>query len=901
MGNLIVGRTGIKLFPSSKFRIPRLPSPCCALDALCELVERSLEKNALVLVAPAGCGKTTLLAQWAASASSCEVPISTKVAWVRLDAGDNECARFCEVLIAGLEVLVPHLGQLFDEVVESGQSDTFSHALNVALERGTQTDDSTRHVLVLDNFECIDDEDIDEVLDSFVRYLPAAVRLIISTQRAPSFPAARGVPDADEAVSFIASGQLVLDEDATARYVRSALGAGTCVPEEVGAAVWCVTGGHLPALNQAVSYLTEQNDAVDGLVNTSFDARPILDAVFSLLSEPEKAVLVRTSFLDIVTPSLCDHVLQVSGSDEVIATIVAKTGALTPVSGKRGWYENNDPWPQYLQAKFRKLERSTLDTLCKRASVYLKEHDYIGQAMDCLRKAALWEELNELVGEYHLSLMFDNRFDVFKEALEKVPRHILESSPKLSIAEAWVFVKAGSVEEALRCARIARSLVDEEDPDALQMETECLVLQSMCCGHSGDIQVGKGLIDKLLQRNQEDPGFFLSLVYNAAGCIVAREKEPDRVIGYLKNCVEVAESQGNKPACSVLCYFAARQCIDAGDLRRAEETARSARGYVGFQVGGGVEFNALPDVIAATVARKRGDFEQAERLYRASLEVLKPTSGVEFFSEAACGLALTQHAQGRTEEALQTTRSVLQLCDKYHAERPKLVVLVYLALIELDAGRLNEVEGHVRMLRAADPASADLVNDLIAFVLVRFRFVKGQLEEARKLIEALEESLERSHRNGLLLSALVTKALVAHVAGQQGPATQTLLQALSLGCETGEIEAFVNEGATMARVLAEVRERNLLDREQESFAHKIVQRIADLNIPEPAWRLETPSKSPLTAREREVCELLALGYSNRDIAESLCVSVNTVDTHRKRIYTKLAVSSRKELVEKLSS
>ena len=96
----------------------------------------------------------------------------------------------------------------------------------------------------------------------------------------------------------------------------------------------------------------------------------------------------------------------------------------------------DSPWPHYLQSKFRKLDRAEVRGLCKRASAYLKNHNHVGQAIDCLCKAALWDELEDLVGEHHLSLMFDNRFDVFGEVLSKLPRHVLESSPKLSIAQA---------------------------------------------------------------------------------------------------------------------------------------------------------------------------------------------------------------------------------------------------------------------------------------------------------------------------------------------------------------------------------------------------------------------------------------------------------------------------------
>jgi two-component system response regulator NreC len=60
-----------------------------------------------------------------------------------------------------------------------------------------------------------------------------------------------------------------------------------------------------------------------------------------------------------------------------------------------------------------------------------------------------------------------------------------------------------------------------------------------------------------------------------------------------------------------------------------------------------------------------------------------------------------------------------------------------------------------------------------------------------------------------------------------------------------------------------------------------------------------PSAGPLgelTAREREVLRLLALGHTNQEIAESLIVSVRTVESHRAHVMTKLRVTTRAGLV-----
>ncbi len=52
----------------------------------------------------------------------------------------------------------------------------------------------------------------------------------------------------------------------------------------------------------------------------------------------------------------------------------------------------------------------------------------------------------------------------------------------------------------------------------------------------------------------------------------------------------------------------------------------------------------------------------------------------------------------------------------------------------------------------------------------------------------------------------------------------------------------------------------------------------------------------LTAREREILEFIARGMNNRDIANHLTLSVNTIKSHRLHVYQKLNLHERVELV-----
>lgn len=57
-----------------------------------------------------------------------------------------------------------------------------------------------------------------------------------------------------------------------------------------------------------------------------------------------------------------------------------------------------------------------------------------------------------------------------------------------------------------------------------------------------------------------------------------------------------------------------------------------------------------------------------------------------------------------------------------------------------------------------------------------------------------------------------------------------------------------------------------------------------------------PNQPKLTSREQQVLEYVALGYSDKQIAEQLEITLQTVNSHLKNIYTKLGVHSRSQAI-----
>jgi LuxR family maltose regulon positive regulatory protein len=188
------------------------------------------------------------------------------------------------------------------------------------------------------------------------------------------------------------------------------------------------------------------------------------------------------------------------------------------------------------------------------------------------------------------------------------------------------------------------------------------------------------------------------------------------------------------------------------------------------------------------------------------------------------------------------------------------------------------------------------LHEMEYIVLARILVAQGRLDEATPLLQRLLEAAEARGHTSRVIEILMLQAIVFHVGGEPDQAMTSLERALNLAKPGGFIRIFVDEGPSMARLLYEALSRGI--------APDYVRRLlAAFTIDEPVQA--GPKKSPtdqselvepLSERELEILQRIAEGFTNREIADRLCLSLNTVKVHTRNIYGKLGVNNRTQAV-----
>src|SRR5438105_1887890 len=333
-------------------------------------------RGPLTLVsAPAGFGKTTLLAQWFAESGM-------PVAWLSLESGDNEPVRFLSYLIAALQTLDPHLGAVALTLLQMPQPAAAETVLTLLTnDVGSHGPDGGDFALVLDDYHVIDAKPVDQALTFLLEHLPPRMHLVIATREDPQLPLAR----------LRARGQLTELRAADLRFTPSEAteflnqGMGLNLSVEDITALETRTEGWIAGLQLAAISLQGHEDAVGFIKSFTGSHHFVLDYLVEevLQQQPEslQTFLLRTSILDRLCGSLCDAVLlnpTVSGQ-ETLESIERANLFLVPLDNERRWYRYHQLFAELLRQRLH--QRSASST-----------RDEVGDVAELHRRASVWYE-----------------------------------------------------------------------------------------------------------------------------------------------------------------------------------------------------------------------------------------------------------------------------------------------------------------------------------------------------------------------------------------------------------------------------------------------------------------------------------------------------------------------------
>src|SRR5438270_13644843 len=458
---------------ATKLYLPRLRPNVVSRPRLLERLNEGLHRNLTLIAAPAGFGKTTLVSEWV---EGIERP-RARTAWLSLDEGDNDPARFLAYLVAALQTIAANIGEGVLGLLQSSQPPPPEAILTALLNDITTIKDP--FVLVLDDYHVLDAKAVDHALTYLVEHLPPQMHLVIATREDPDLPLAR--LRARGHLTELRATDLRFTASEAAGFLTQVMGLSLSAADI--AALEDRTEGWIAGLQLAALSMQGHQDVPGFIRAFAGDHRYIVDylveEVLQRQPEPVRSFLLQTAILDRLSGPLCDAV---TGQEEGNARLEALERGnffVVPLDDQRHWYRYHHLFAEVLSALLRAEQPEQVSTLHRRASAWYEQH---GSAADAIRHALAAFDFGRAADLVELAVpaMARSRQEATVLGwLKALPDELVRARPVLSVHYAGTLLLSGElagVEVRLRDAEQWLDTTTDRGELALASSAEMVVV-----------------------------------------------------------------------------------------------------------------------------------------------------------------------------------------------------------------------------------------------------------------------------------------------------------------------------------------------------------------------------------------------------------------------------------------
>ncbi len=911
---------------STKFHLPparldRVPRP-----RLVEALNNALRLgHSLILVAaPAGFGKTTLVADWLSTLiPDSPLPLgegkgvrAVRAAWLSLDKDDNDPALFWRYVIAALQTVDETLGRGVQAALET----PFQAPQPLPLESlvAALINDlaavPTPIIFVLDDYHVIDAELIHTSLSYFLDHLPSHVRLVIATRVDPPLALSRRRSRAQLTEARTPDLRFTVAE--AGEFLNTLMGLN--LPAEDVTSLENRTEGWIAGLQLAALSLRQQADRHAFVTTFAGDDRYVADYLLEeiLHHQPPhiQTFLLQTSILERLCGPLCEALTGEANSQDILTYLEQANLFIVPLDNRRFWYRYHHLFADLLRRRLRQaLEAPAWTALYRRASDWYEREGFIAEAVSQALAAPDFEYAADLLERHVLTVFFRSETMQVHNWLRALPETVLRAHALLCAVYANTIAHAGFIQ-----------------PEALELTADWLRQAEQALAAAPPRQAMPGSADEpgydlarsfialshayLATWRRDAPQTVIELTLHAlAGLPPADEAQIDpnylRLRSGLNNNLGMSYlTLGNEEA-ALSAYARARRigevCGDLlntyaaignqtyilrrhGRLSEAAALCREALDTAG-EAGQRIPYIGLIYGVLGQILLEWNDLPAAERALVKGLELSQLVAGAYTQATGRVALAYLRQARGEAAAALETLDQAEQCLPSAAT-----YIAVYRVRLWLMQGML---EAAMRWAQGRQLADAREIEGLTLARVLIAQHRATPSADLGPLLRFLDSQLQSAEASGWVeraIELLILQALARQAHNDVAGALASLQRALALAQPSGYGRLFVDEGQSMRALLRrlEIRDQRLKTYVQRLLASFELSPTPTSSLHPPISNLQPLLVEPLSARELEVLRLVAAGDSNADIARKLVITLNTTKKHVTHIFEKLGTTNR---------
>lgn len=885
----------------TKIHIPSAGNNIVHRPELYEQLKSGLSRKLILISAPAGFGKTSLLSNWIRKE---DIP----TAWFSIDKSDNDPAEFLSYIIAGIQGIGKEFGQTALRLIKSPNKPSNESIIRLFINDILTIDEN--FLLVLDDFHLISNSEILMLTAYFLDHIPENIHLVILTRSDPAIAVARLRSQhqllelRSSALSFSAGEIFSLFN----KNLKLGLSTEDIYSLETKTEGW-IAGLQLIALS-----LQDREDISEFIQGFKGDNRYIMDylieEVLKIQTDDTKEFLLQTSILEQISVPLCNAVLNRNDSQTVIEGLEKNNMFIIPLDAERKWYRYHHLFAELLRQRFHQRDKAAVRALHNKAGEWFKHNSMPLLAIEHATEAADFEKSTAILGTIIAYMWENGQHAAILKYGDQLPDELIKKNTEICLYYSWVLITAGKAHKAepflLSAEKITSTIIHDitASEEEVKHNKKLLGKISVALAYQQSfLPVPDKIFDycKTAMENlsEKDPLWFSWGWYSLGIAEMARERIAESIEA-LQNALEYGKKSGNPYLISTisitLAYNEGWLGLLKSSYKRCEDVLilMNESGYGQITKAEGT-YAALYANMAA-MQYLWADLDQAYEHVITAYSLSANGSNVSYKALVIVMYSIILEARGDKTGALKKIQELEGILEKNRiAPNVKSLYIAWKGtfLIEQQQTEKARIFLEENGIGPDHTITYAVQHAYVSYALLLI--TESKTGQAEVLLSKLYELAQAQKGIERMTEIKILYAILYKVIGDKEKAVVNLTESMEFAAGNDILMYFVAYLGLIGDLLREIFNR------QEKAGSKIPDKFIDkLKVAiEKREKLQKSSEEvSLSGRELDTLQLIAKDFSNQVIADQLFVSLNTVKTHIKKIYQKLEVNSRRTAVEK---
>jgi LuxR family maltose regulon positive regulatory protein len=885
----------------TKLHIPPAGNNVVHRTELFEELNSGLSRKLILVSAPAGYGKTTLLSDWI---------IQNKIpaAWLSLDNSDNDPAVFLGYVISGIQNIHQDFGQSALRLLNSPNSPSVESITSLLINEIINI--KQNFLLVLDDFHLIKSNEVLKLVTYLLEHIPGNIHIIILTRSDPALPLSR-LRSQHQLVELRSSDLSFSANDISVLFNKK-LKLGLSIDDVYS--LETKTEGWIAGLQLTALSMQGHEDISGFIQELKGDNRYIMDylmeEVLKIQTDDIKEFLLQTSILEQMSAPLCNTVLNRNDSQVILEILERNNMFVIPLDTERTWYRYHHLFADLLKQKLHQRGKSAITELHNNAIEWFKENSMPLLAIEHAIVTKNFEKSILILGVVVATMWKNGQHAAIMKYGDLMPDEIIKKNAEFCLYYAWILIIAGQIQKAepflVSAEIITMQFINDKNSSkedvrynkklSGKISVAFAYLYSITADPGKTFSYCKAAMENL---SEDDPLWFSWGWYSVGIAETARENFKGSIDAYEK-ALEYGKKSGNIQLISTIaCRLSAlesRMGLYTSSYKKSSDllTFMKESGYSQIAKSE-CTFAGLYSSLAG-IECMRTDLDDAFKNIKTAYNLSKNDSNNSNKVIVLSVYSLILYGRGDTAGAVKMLNEAEDIVKLNKIVLSIMAIYVAIkGIILIQQNELERAHHFFKEIGLGLDKKISYSDDHGYCPYALLLIIEMKFGEAEILLLKLLKLAQAANRIERIIEIKVIYAILNKATGNKEKALTNLIEAFEDAACENILMSFVLYHPGISDLLKEVYKM------QATAKTKIPKKLIDklkLAIEKREKFKKINSESGLSDRELDTLKLLAEDLSNQEIADKLFISLNTVKTHLKNIFLKLEVDSRSGTVAK---